>query len=114
MPVHASFASPPWRDQIDVTLPAGYAVDDLPAAIDLDLGFAHYKSGVKVEGNTVRYTNQYVVREFATRQIGGCEQLDGFNQRRRKLQCGPEKEVTGTRCSDIGMSLQLWCEGYFY
>jgi hypothetical protein len=53
-----------WRDSIDVALPADYAVDDMPAAVDLDLGFASYKSQVKADGGVLHYSREYVVREL--------------------------------------------------
>jgi transglutaminase-like putative cysteine protease len=53
-----------WRDSIDVALPADYAVDDMPAAVNLDVGFASYKSEVKVSGGVLHYSREYVVREL--------------------------------------------------
>jgi transglutaminase-like putative cysteine protease len=53
-----------WRDSIDVALPAGYIVDDLPAPVDLDVGFAHYKSNVKADGNMLHYSREYVVSQL--------------------------------------------------
>jgi hypothetical protein len=53
-----------WRDTLDVTLPPGYVVDDLPQGVDLDLGFAHYKSEVKASGDVLHYTREYVVRQI--------------------------------------------------
>jgi hypothetical protein len=32
--------------------------------VDLDVGFASYKSGVKATGNTLHYSREYVVREL--------------------------------------------------
>ena len=51
-----------WRDSIDVVLPADYVVDDMPAPVDLDVGFASYKSDVKANGNVLHYSREYVVR----------------------------------------------------
>ena len=53
-----------WRDRIDVALPAGYTVDDLPAAVDLDMGFASYKSDVKADAGVLHYTREYIVRRL--------------------------------------------------
>ena len=53
-----------WRDSIDVALPSDYAVDDMPAAVDLDVGFARYKSEVKANGGVLHYSREYVVREL--------------------------------------------------
>ena len=53
-----------WRDSIDVALPPDYVVDDMPAAVDLDVGFARYKSDVKASGSILHYSREYVVREL--------------------------------------------------
>jgi hypothetical protein len=53
-----------WRDSIDVALPANYVVDDMPAPVDLDVGFASYKSDVKANGNVLHYSREFVVREL--------------------------------------------------
>ncbi|MGB8536601.1 MAG: DUF3857 domain-containing transglutaminase family protein [Acidobacteriaceae bacterium] len=53
-----------WRDSIDVALPADYVVDDMPAPVDLDVGFASYKSDLKATGNVLHYSREFVVREL--------------------------------------------------
>jgi len=53
-----------WRDSIDVTLPPGYVVDDMPQPVDLDVGFASYKSEVKAMGDVLHYSREYVVRQL--------------------------------------------------
>jgi hypothetical protein len=53
-----------WRDSIDVTLPPGYVVDDTPEPVDLDVGFATYKSEVKANGPVLHYSREYVVKEL--------------------------------------------------
>ncbi|HXP09946.1 MAG TPA: transglutaminase family protein, partial [Acidobacteriaceae bacterium] len=53
-----------WRDSIDVALPSDYALDDMPAAVDLDVGFARYKSEVKASGGVLHYSREYVVRQL--------------------------------------------------
>ena len=51
------------KDEYDIELPAGYAVDELPEAIKLDLGFASYESSSQVKGNVLHYSRTYTVRE---------------------------------------------------
>jgi hypothetical protein len=51
------------KDEYDIELPQGYIVDELPDAIDLDLGFASYKSSSQVKGNVLHYSRTYTVRE---------------------------------------------------
>jgi len=50
-------------DDIDIALPSGYVVDELPPAVKLDLGFASYESSTVVTGNTLHYTRHYIMRQ---------------------------------------------------
>jgi hypothetical protein len=52
-----------WKDSFDITLPAGYAVDDTPEPVNVDVEFASYKSAVTAKGNTLHYESEYVVRD---------------------------------------------------
>ncbi len=52
-----------WRDDFDVKIPAGYAVDDLPDPVNMDMGFATYHSVVKVEGSVLHYQREYVLKQ---------------------------------------------------
>jgi hypothetical protein len=36
----------------------------MPAPVDLDVGFASYKSDLKATGNVLHYSREYVVREL--------------------------------------------------
>ena len=47
----------------EITLPAGYEVDDLPPPVDVDYGFASYHSKTEVSGNILRYTRSFEVKE---------------------------------------------------
>jgi hypothetical protein len=53
-----------WRDSFDITLPAGYVVDETPDAIDVDTDFASYHSTVTAKGNQLHYQREYVVRQI--------------------------------------------------
>jgi hypothetical protein len=52
-----------WRDSFDVALPAGYKLDDAPDPVNLDVGFASYRSSVTAKGNALHYEAEYVVRD---------------------------------------------------
>ncbi|MGI8771240.1 MAG: DUF3857 domain-containing transglutaminase family protein [Acidobacteriaceae bacterium] len=52
------------KDEFDVELPAGYAVDELPDPVKVDAGFASYQSKTEVRGDTLHYSREYVVREL--------------------------------------------------
>jgi hypothetical protein len=51
------------NDDYLIELPPGYMVDEVPDPVNLDLGFAAYRSAVEVKGNTMRYTRTYTVRQ---------------------------------------------------
>jgi len=53
------------KDDYEIDLPAGYTVDELPPAVNLDLGFASYTSTTEQKGNTLHYTRTYTVREVS-------------------------------------------------
>jgi hypothetical protein len=57
-PVHNS-------DSYEITLPAGYEVDDLPPAADADFGFGSYHSKFESAGNVLRYTRTYEIKELS-------------------------------------------------
>ncbi len=50
------------QDDFSITLPEGYAVDDLPEPIKLDIGFASYESATELVGNQLHYTRTCTVR----------------------------------------------------
>jgi hypothetical protein len=52
------------QDDYSIELPAGYAVDEIPDPVSVDMGFASYTSSSKLDGNTLRYTRTYTVREL--------------------------------------------------
>ena len=52
-----------WRDSFDITLPAGFVVDEMPDPVSVDVGFASYKSSVAAKGNVLHYEREYVVRQ---------------------------------------------------
>ncbi len=52
------------RDDFNIRLPPGYAVDELPEPVKLDLGFASYESSTEVHENVLQYRRTYTVREI--------------------------------------------------
>jgi len=52
-------------DTIEIALPAGYEVDDLPPPINADYSFASYHSKTEVNGNTLKYTRTFEVKELS-------------------------------------------------
>jgi hypothetical protein len=51
------------QDDYTIELPLGYAVDEIPDPVKLDLGFASYESSSVVKDHTLHYTRTYTVRE---------------------------------------------------
>ena len=52
-------------DVYEITLPAGYVVDDLPPPSDADYSFASYHSKTELQGNLLRYTRTYEIKELS-------------------------------------------------
>jgi hypothetical protein len=50
-------------DIFDITLPAGYVVDELPKAVDASCPYATYKSEVTMNGNVLRYKRTYTITD---------------------------------------------------
>jgi hypothetical protein len=53
-----------WKDDFDVTIPVGYAVDDVPTAVNMDVGFASYHSEVKAENGVLHYHREYTLKQL--------------------------------------------------
>ena len=52
-------------DSFDIALPAGFEVDELPPAVDLDYGFATYHSKTQLVGHSLHYTRVLEIRELS-------------------------------------------------
>jgi hypothetical protein len=52
-------------DTFEITIPPGYEVDDLPPAVNADYSFASYHSKTEVNGNTLKYTRTFEVKELS-------------------------------------------------
>src|SRR4029077_18509155 len=52
-------------DTFEITLPAGYEVDALPPPVNADYSFASYHSKTEVNGNTLKYTRTFEVKELS-------------------------------------------------
>jgi hypothetical protein len=52
-------------DTFEITLPQGYVVDDLPPPVNADYSFASYHSKAEVDGNTLKYTRTFEVKELS-------------------------------------------------
>lgn len=52
-------------DSFDITIPAGYSVDDLPEPADADYSFASYHAKTVVEGGTIHYRRCHEVKQVS-------------------------------------------------
>ena len=50
-------------DTFEITIPAGYEVDDLPQPVNAEYGFASYHSKAEVSGNVLLYTRTFEVKD---------------------------------------------------
>jgi hypothetical protein len=50
-------------DSVEITLPAGFEVEDLPDAVSVDYGFAAYHSKAEFSGNVLSYHRTLEIRE---------------------------------------------------
>ncbi len=66
-------------DIYEFTLPPGFKADELPAPVEIDVGFAEYRSKVQVEGNILRYQREYIVKEVRV-PTAKLEDLKKFNR----------------------------------
>jgi transglutaminase-like putative cysteine protease len=67
-------------DVFDITLPAGYVVDELPQPVHAKCDYATYNSEVQVTGNVLHYKRTYEITELVvpTQKLG--EVRDFFHQ----------------------------------
>ena len=64
-------------DTFEITIPAGYVVDDLPPPVDADFGFASYHSKTESKGNVLEYTRTFEVKELSV-PVSKADELKKF------------------------------------
>lgn len=64
-------------DTFDITIPAGYVVDDLPPAVDADYSFASYHSKTEVKGNVIHYSRTLEYKELSV-PVARADELKKF------------------------------------
>jgi predicted transglutaminase-like cysteine proteinase len=64
-------------DSFEITIPAGYVVDDVPPPVDADYGFASYHSKTEVKGNVIEYERTYEVKELSV-PVSRADELKKF------------------------------------
>ncbi len=66
-------------DDFEITLPAGYTVDDVPRPTKTDSEFASYASQTQVTGNKIHYTRTYQVNQILI-PLDKLDDLKKFNR----------------------------------
>ena len=64
-------------DTFEITLPAGYEVDELPPPVDADFSFASYHSKTVLKGNVIGYTRSFEVKELSV-PVSKADELKKF------------------------------------
>jgi len=64
-------------DTFDISIPAGYVVDDVPPTVDVDYGFASYHSKTEVKGNTIHYSRTFEVKQLSV-PVARADELKKF------------------------------------
>ena len=64
-------------DSFEITIPAGYVVDDLPPPVDADYDFASYHSKTEVKGNVIAYERTFEVKQLSV-PVNRAEELKKF------------------------------------
>jgi len=67
-------------DQFEITLPTGFKLEEIPPPTEVDAGFAEYRSKIQVEGNVLKYTREYKVKEVLV-GMARLEELKKFYRR---------------------------------
>ena len=67
-------------DLVEIHLPSGYKIDGLPRPTTLDAGVAAYKSKVELDGDTLRYTRVYEVKDVLVSKDRLSELKDFYRQ----------------------------------
>jgi hypothetical protein len=74
-------------DIVEILLPTGYQVDELPSPVDLVSDFAEYHSEAEIEGSILRYRRRYLVKVAVT------ERLTELKQFYRQIATDERKQV---------------------
>jgi hypothetical protein len=52
-------------DVFEIEMPAGFELDELPPPVNLDAGFASYRSKTEIAGRTLRYTRTFEIKNLS-------------------------------------------------
>jgi hypothetical protein len=69
------------NDDVEIDLPAGYVVDELPPPIEAKCDYGSYSSSVEVNGSTLHYKRTYEIKDLTVPP----EKLDTFREFLRQI-----------------------------
>lgn len=61
----------------EITIPAGYEVDELPPPVDVEYSFGGYHAKTVAQGNTLKYTRTYEIKQLSV-PVSQAEDLKKF------------------------------------
>ncbi len=64
-------------DSFEITIPAGYVVDDMPPPVDADYSFASYHAKTEVKDNVIHYSRTLEVKELSV-PVAHADELKKF------------------------------------
>jgi hypothetical protein len=64
-------------DVFEIALPPGYEMEELPPPVNVDDGFASYRSKTEIVGRALRYTRTFEIKELSV-PVSKAEQLRDF------------------------------------
>lgn len=64
-------------DSFEITIPPGFVVDDVPPPTDADYEFASYHSKTEVQGNVIRYSRSFEVKQLSV-PVSRADELKKF------------------------------------
>ena len=75
-------------DTFEITLPAGYVVEELPEPVNADYSFGSYHSKTEVTGPVIRYTRSFEIKQLSV-PASNADELKKFN----RIIAGDERNV---------------------
>ena len=70
-------------DVFEIAIPAGYEVEELPPPVDLDDGFASYRSKTEIVGRALRYSRVFEIKDLSV-PVSKAPELMRFLSRHRE------------------------------
>ncbi len=83
------------RESVEITLPEGFSVDELPPLVHADIGIASYSSKTEIDGKVLRYSRQLQINDVTVKT----EQLPDLKKFYRQVAAGEKARFAETTVS---------------